>query len=459
MRVPLKEKLAYGLADTANNLIIGTAASFLLYFYTEVFGLRAAAAGALLLGVRVADGLIDLMVGVAADRTRSRWGRFRPWLLWMAGPFSIFAVLAFSTPPWGSEAKLIYAWVVYLLLMTTFSAITVPLGALLAVMTDDTHERTTLGAIRIVFAGIGTMVVAVATLPLVKAFAGATGGVAQGYQRTLILYGVAAFALFMITFAVTRERVQPPVHQVPDLAADLSMLRRNGPWMVVTLTALLMVAVATLRGAVVLYYFDYYVGNASGATLFLTTISLGAIVGALISAPLARRLGKRTTFRSAAFLAAAASALVWPLGKDQPILLETLNLITSVAMGAMGPLSFSMLADTVDYGEWKCGRRSTGVIFSGLSFGYKLGMGLGGALTATLLVAFGYTAGQAQHAETVRGMAMMISIIPALGLFSIGLLTGFYSLDERKREGIRADLVARKEHSIAIGSEAIPGRP
>jgi glycoside/pentoside/hexuronide:cation symporter, GPH family len=428
-QVRLTEKLAFGGAEVASNLIMGMTLSFLLYYYTEVFGLTAAAAGTLLLGGRLADGIIDLLVGAAADRTRTRWGRFRPWLLWAAAPFCVSGVLTFTAPPWGPQAKLIYAWTTYMLLMAAFSTISIPLGALSAVMTDDSDQRTSLGGIRVACAGVGSLAVGLITLPLIAFFGGPTHDRALGYQHTVMTYSVVAFVLILIAFLRTRERVLSAPQDGKDLSADLSMLRKNGPWRVVTLAAILLVTVDAIRYGTVLYYFNYYTGDEAGATIFLAISGLSGIVGALLSAPLSRLFGKRGAFKLGAFFASACCAIMFLVPRTGGIVLEAANIAASLAIGVVGPLVFSMLADTADYGERKCGRRSTGIIFSGLSVGFKLGMGLGGAVTGALLELFGYVAGSIQSAETVRGIVLMMSIVPALGLALVGGLIGFYSLE------------------------------
>jgi GPH family glycoside/pentoside/hexuronide:cation symporter len=440
MKLSIQEKLAYGIADTAQNLVIGMTMSFLLYYYTEIFGLAAAAAGTLFLGVRLADGVVDLLIGVAADRTRTRWGRFRPWLLWSAGPLCVSAVLTFTKPDWGSEAKLVYAWITYLFLMVAFSAFTVPFGALSAVMTDDIHERTSLSGIRFAFAGIGYLIVGSATLPLIKIFKSLGSEPARSFQYTMMVYAVVAFALFLFTFFKTHERILPPARQTRDVMADLTMLQQNCPWMLITSVAVLITCIATLRFGVPLYYFKYYVGNQAGASLYLALIPIWNICGALASAPLSRRLGKRAAFKWGSFLASGSCALIFFLPPDSTIFLQTTNVVASLAIGTISPLIFSMLADTADYGEWKCGRRSEGIIFSGLSFGFKMGIGLGGALTGILLAAFGYAAGEVQPKSAVYGIVLLMSIFPALGYAAVGVLISLYPLDEIRTLGIRSDL-------------------
>ena len=450
MKLPLKEKLAYGVGDTASNLIFTTVMSFLLFYYTDIFGLTAAAAGALFLGVRVTDAFVDVFVGVAADRTQTRWGKFRPWLLWMAGPFAVVAVLTFTTPDWSYPAKLIYAWVTYLLLMFVYSAINIPYGALSAVMTDDVHERTSLSGVRMSFAQIGALIVAAGTLPLIGYFSGAGGDRALGYQRTMLLFAAVALILFLVTFLGTRERVHPPEGQHSDLRTDISMLFRNRPWMVLAAASAFLFVFYSIRLGVVIYYFKYYLGEESAASVFFTVSSLSAIPGALLSAPLSRRLGKRTTFQLGSLGAAVFNAVIFFISPGHPILLQAANVLGSISIFIMAPLIFSMLADTADYADWKFRRRSTGIVFSASAFAGKVGMGLGGALTGMLLTAVGYVPGAEQAETTVRGIVLMISVLPGAGFVLLSLFMCLYSLDEKMSAEMHSELAARRVKPVAV---------
>ena len=451
MKLSLQEKLAYGVGDTASNLIFTTVMSFLLFYYTDIFGLSAAAAGTLFLGVRVTDAVVDVLVGVAADRTQTRWGKFRPWILWMAGPMAVIAVLTFTTPDWSYPAKLVYAWVTYLLLMFAYSAINIPYGALSAVMTDDLHERTSLAGVRMAFAQIGGLIVAACTLPLIGFFSGAAGVRALGYQRTMILFGAVALVMFLVTFFGTRERVQPPPGQHHDLRADLVMLGQNRPWLVLAAASAFMFVFFSVRLGVVIYYFKYYVGHESGASLFFTVTSLAAIPGALFSAPLSRRIGKRATFQLGCVGAAIFSGVIFFIPPGSALPLQAANALGSASIFLMAPLLFSMLGDTADYADWKWRRRSTGIIFSASAFAGKVGMGLGGALTGALLTHFGYVAGVEQSASTVQGIVLMMSALPAVGFVLIALFMYLYSLDEPTSTAMHTELSLRKMQAAAAG--------
>lgn len=444
MKLPLREKIAYGLGDTASNLIFMTVLNFLLFYYTDVFGLTAAAAGTLLLVVQVIDAFVDIFVGIAADRTQTRWGKFRPWLLWMAAPLAIIGVLTFTTPAWSPGMKLAYASLTYLLLMVTYSMVNVPFGALSGVMTNDNHERASLSGVRLAFAQVGGLIVSMGTLPMVRYFSGSAGDRASGFQHTMMVFGTVAFVLLLITFGGTTERIQPPSTQHHDLGADLAMLKKNTPWIVLTGATIGMFLFLSARVSMVVYYFKYYVGQESGATLFFSIISLAAIPGALLSAPLARRFGNRGVFQVGIAASAVFGGAIYFVPAGDNWLLEILNALSAGALFLVAPLTFAMLGDTADFGEWKFRRRSTGIIFSGGSFAAKVGMGLGAALAGGLLTSFGYVAGTAQNQSTVRGIVLLITVIPAAGYFAIAGLMRLYSLDETTFAIMRAELDARR---------------
>ena len=452
MNLSLKEKLAYGVGDTASNLVFMTMLNFLPFFYTDIFGISAAAVGSLFLGVRVMDAFVDVSVGVFADRTHTRWGNFRPWLLWFCVPFAVTAILTFTTPQWSPGAKLAYAWVTYSLLMIAYSAINVPYGALLGVMTSDPHARTSLSGVRMVCAQIGGLIVAGGTLPLINYFSGAQRDRALGYQRTMIVFGIFGMLLFLATFLFTRERIAPPADQQHDLKADVRMLFKNVPWIVVSVAGAVLFIFVSVRLGVVLYYFKYYIGDESKASLFFIISSLAAIPEALLSAPISLRLGKRRTFQLGLLLAGCFFAAVVVVPPDGVWLLQTLNALGSISTFIVAPLIYSMLGDTADYAAWKFRRRSTGIIFSASSLASKVGMGLGGALTGALLTHFGYVANAAQTPEAVRGLVLMSSIFPAIGFFLIAAWMMAYRLDEKTSETMRIELAAAKAPANPVGA-------
>ena len=450
MKLSLREKLCYGLGDTASNLIFATVLHFLLYFYTDVFGLTAAAAGAMFLGVRALDAVVGVGVGIAADRTRTRWGSFRPWLLWMALPLAAGTVLAFTTPGFGPTGKLVYAWLTYGALMFAYSAINIPYGALSGVMTADAHERTSLSAVRMACSQLGKFTVVALTLPLVAYFSGAAGDPARGYQRTMLVFALTAVALFFVAFLGTRERIALPRGQENNLRGDLAALRRNGAWTVLCGAGLLLFTFAAVRGSVVVYYFRYCVGDTAGATHFLILSTVAAIAGALVSPVIARRLGKKNAFRVCTTVGAVFFGLIYLVPNERLPLLHALNVLGVLAASVTAPLFWSMLADAADYAEWQSGRRCTGLVFSAVSFAIKFGLGLGGVLTGALLGRFGYVAGAVQSESTLQGIVLLLTLIPAAGYALLALFFGLYPLDEGRCATMHLQLRTRRAAAAGI---------
>lgn len=447
MKLSLQEKIAYGLGDTASNLVFMTVINFLLFYYTDIFGLSAAAVGTLFLVVRSVDAVVDVAVGVAADRTNTRWGKFRPWLLWTAGPLTIISVLTFTTPDWSPGLKLVYAWATYLLLMVAYSMINIPYGALSAVMTDDLHERTALSGMRMACAQVGGLIVAAGTLPLIAFFSGGEANRALGYQRTMMVFATMSLALFLLAFLGTRERIHPSSNQAGDLRADLAMLAKNGPWIVLSMVSVLAFIIFSLRQGAVIYYYKYYLGHESAATLFFIVSSLAAIPGALLAAPLSHRLGKRETLQLGAIACSVFTAAIFLIPPGHPVLLQGANALSSLAMFLIAPMIFSMLGDTADYADWKFRRRSTGIVFSAASFSMKVGMGAGGALGGLLLGYFGYLPGREQSVSAVRGIVLMLTLLPAAGYLLLVPLMRLYRLDAQTSQLMRAELALRRNQT------------
>ena len=293
-RLSVVEKVGYGLGDTAANFIFQTMVMFQLAFYTDTFGISAAAAATLLVVVRVWDAVFDPIMGVVADRTNTRWGKFRPWVVWTAVPFGIMGFLTFVTPDLGATGKLVYAYVTYIVLMMVYSANNLPYSALSGVMTGDMAERTSLSSYRFVFAMIAQLVIQGLALPMVQYFG--QGNNARGYQATMGIFSVLAVVFFFITFATTKERIQPPPGQDMSVRRHFADLLKNGPWKVMFFVTLILFITLAMRGSVVLYYFTYYVGNQNLFSLFNVLGTSATILGIFFSKGLALRFGKRNVF-------------------------------------------------------------------------------------------------------------------------------------------------------------------
>jgi glycoside/pentoside/hexuronide:cation symporter, GPH family len=430
-----REKLAYGIGDSGANFVFQTQITFLMYFYTDVFGLEAGAAGTILLISRFFDALNDPIVGALADRTSTRWGRYRPWIMWTAIPLAAAFVLCYTTPSLGTTGKFAWAIATSNLLMILYAANNIPYCALSGVITSDTYERTSLASWRFACAMAAALVVNTFTVKLVDHFGG--GNKQLGYPLTMALWGMLAIMFFAITFSFTKERVGPDPKQRTSVWQDVSDLRRNGPWLALFSLGLLIHVQLAMRGGALMYYFNHYLqlenvfrwidnfGLFNGAGLIFT------IAGVALAKPLAIRFGKRNTFRVCLFLSSVLMAAFFLVPADSMSVLLGLQIALQLAFGPTIPILWSMMADVADYSEWLTGRRSTALAFASIVFGLKLGIGLGGWLNGRLLEHFGYSAAGILSATARSGIVMMISIFPAAVLM-VGVVMLFaYRLDDR----------------------------
>jgi glycoside/pentoside/hexuronide:cation symporter, GPH family len=443
-----KEKLAYGLGDLAANLIFQTQITFLMYFYTNVLGIAASTAGTILLISRIVDAANDPIIGALADRGHSRWGRFRPWVLWTAIPLAAALILCFWSPPFSSVGKVIWAVATYNLLMILYAANNIPYCALSGVMTSESSERTSLASWRFVCAMAAAFVVNVFTIDLVEFFGG--GNEAWGYPLTMMLWGAIAIIFFVVTFAFTKERVISSKRRESTLRQDVSSLLRNGPWMALFLIAVLIYIQLALRSGTMLYYFNYYLnvgdvfpwidnfGVFNGVGLAFT------IVGVILAGPLTAKLGKRTTFQISLLVSSLLMASIALVPADSFALLLSIQVMLNLVFGPTIPILWSMMADVADYGEWKFGRRSTALAFASIIFGLKLGFGIGGWLNGALLEHFGYSATEGVSPSAARGIALMVSVCPAMALLTGAAVTFFYNLDDKLLKQIENTLASRR---------------
>lgn len=447
----IKEKLAYGVGDAAANFVFQTQITFLMFFYTNVFGIAAGTAGTILLVSRIVDAFNDPVVGALADRTNTRWGRYRPWVLCTAIPLAAALVLCFTTPPLTATGKIVWAAVTYNLLMVIYAANNIPYCALSGVMTGDSRARTSLASWRFVCAMGAAFVVNVFSVDLIELFGG--DDAASGYQLTMAFWGAIAIVFFAVTFLFTKERINLGPRQRSSLRQDMSDLLHNGPWIALFSIAVLIYIQLALRSGTMLYYFNYYLrsddvfawidnfGVFNGVGLACT------IVGVMLSEPLSARLGKRTTFRICLLLSSAIMAGLALVPPDSFAALLTLQGVLHLTFGPTIPILWAMMADVADYAEWKTGRRSTALAFASIIFGLKLGFGIGGWLNGKLLDAFGYSATNDVSSTATRGIVLMVTVFPATALLFAACVTAFYRLDERLLTQIEQTLSARRNES------------
>jgi GPH family glycoside/pentoside/hexuronide:cation symporter len=457
-RLSIREKVGYGLGDFASVLYWQTLSFFLLYFYTDIFGITAAAAGTMILFSRLWDGVNDPMMGIIADRTETRWGKFRPYLVWMAVPMGVIAVATFSTPDLGPTGKLVYAWITYFLFMMAYTAINIPYSSLLGVITPDPEERTTVSLYKYWFAYLSAGLAPIASLPLAEKLIGKNDK-AFGWQMTVIIFAVFATILFYLTFISTNERVRPPKTQKTSITRDLRDLLQNQYWGLLLLTSLFMILFVATRLTVTAHYFKYYVGEQS-LTLFGETYTFGFVsltpafmafggwmplAGVIATKWIAKALGKKKTFIMLYIISAASTGVFYFVEPHQLGWMFGLRLIDTFTGGPLTPLLWAMFADCADYSEWKNGRRATGLVFSASTMSQKIGWAVGTFVAGMLLTTMGFEANVEQTQEVKDGLRLLMSIIPAAAGGVATVLMVFYKLDEKKMKRIAADLAERRK--------------
>jgi len=458
MKLNLREKIGYGCGDAASSMFWKLFSMYLMFFYTDIFGITAAAVGTMFLITRIWDAAFDPFVGVLGDRTETRWGKFRPYLLWMAIPFGVIGVLTFTTPSFGPGGKLIYAYVTYSLMMMIYSLINVPYASLLGVMTADGKERTTLATFRFIFAFGGSLVVLAAAEPLAGFFSRSGGGtpdLQRGWQWAAGVFALIAAILFWITFAWTRERIKP-VTQQTSLKHDLADLWKNRPWFVLLGAGIATIFFNSIRDGAAMYYFKYYLHTDTAFSLPSLKFTMGwsslyfvlgqgaNILGVILAKPISDRIGKKNTFFAAMLGASVFSFMVYGVQPESVGVVMILQCSISACAGFVFPLLWSMYADAADFSEWKTGRRATGLVFSASSMSQKFGWTLGGAFAGWLLGFYGFQANVVQNAGTQNGIRMMVSIYPAIGALVSGLFMLIYPLKEKFLNNIEAELAARR---------------
>lgn len=441
-KLSIKEKIGYSMGDTASHFVWDMVGFWILIFYTDTFGISAAAAGTIMLIARFWDMISDPLMGIIADRTNTKWGKFRPYILWMALPYSVLAVLTFTTPDLGPTGKVIYAGVTYILLMTAYTAINLPYSSLGAVMTPNSYERAGLNSYRFIFAFAGQFVVSGTALSLALFFG--KGDNAKGYQYTLILFAIISFIMFMVTFATTKERVQPPKAQQQNLKEDFRNLFKNKPWVILFFVGIVSFIMFALQNLSIAYYFKYYLGKEENVQLFNVIGTVALIVAIPFSKPLAEKFGKRNVFLASSLLSGLFFILIYLPGEKNLNMVYVFNILAKMSYAPAVPLLWTMLADTADYSEWKTGRRATGLTFSAATFAQKAGWGIGGALAGWLLAVFKFTPNAEQTELAITGIKLMVSVIPGILYMSCAILLFFYSIDHKTCVKMQADLEERR---------------
>jgi len=452
-KVSFFEKIGYGSGDFASNLFWQTFMFFLPIFYTDVFGLPTAIAAMLFGLTRILDAFTDPVMGMIADRTRSRWGRFRPWLLYICVPFAVVGVLSFSTPGFGSTGKIVYAFVTYNLMMILYTAINIPYSALMGVLSPDSRERTSISSYRFILAFSAGLFVTAFNNTLVARFG--QGNDAVGYKYTIMLYASVTIVLFLFTFFSTRERVQPQKSEKNRVRDDLKDLVSNKPWLILLLAGIFTIFYVSIRNGAIAYYFKYFVSvktldfglfgrdfSYDIASAFMVIGTVAGILGLSLVKRFSDLVGKKQAYMILMLLSTVFTASFFIFKNDQIWGMFAFHILASLFMGPTSALVWAMYADIADYSEWKTGRRATGLVFSASTMAQKLGWALAGVVTMGMLGWFGYEPNMAQSPASLNGIRALISLIPAIGSILCAVLILFYRLDDTLMKKIQTELGA-----------------
>jgi len=438
------EKFGYALGDMAANFVFQAMLALQLDFYTHTFGLTARQAGTLFLVVGLGVACFNPVMGVIADRTTSRWGKFRPWLLWTAVPFGIISVLTFTTPQLSPSAKIVYAWTTYILLRLIYTVNNVPYASLTAVMTQDPDERTSISSYRQIAANSAGFIIASLAIPMVKYLG--QGNDARGYQLTMGLLSALSVVFFIITFFVTKERIQPDPQQKSSLGQDLSDLFKNRPWIVLFLVTLFYFSAILVRGNVMLPYFRFVADNVNLFSWFNGFGLAALLLGVACSTAVSVRVGKRELFIASMILTGAFTAALYVISPQATYIVIGIEVLRQFSFGLSGPILWAMMGDVADFGEWKTGRRATGTVTAGVVFALWAGLALGGAIAGWLLSAYGLISeAPVQTTQTRAGILLTASIYAALFFFAAAICLFFYPLNREKNRSIANDLAARRK--------------
>jgi len=481
----IREKLGYSLGDLAANLIFQTLITYLAFFYTDVYRLPPATAATIIFVIGVLGAFVFTpLIGIAADRTVSRWGKFRPWILWTAIPFGVLSLLAFSTPDLAPRAKVVYALATYGLLMLVYAANNLPYSALSGVLTGSMAQRNSLSAYRFVAVMIAQFIIQVLLLPLVLILG--DGDRVLGFERVMTVFAAVGTVFFLITFATTRERIVPAKEQTAGVLQDLSDLLRNRPWKVMLALTILVFINLSLKGGTYVYYFQYYMSEAALAG-FLDSSGFNRLIGAVnaalnglglagfawpkdpatsafslfnacgivcmilgigVSRRLADRFGKRDVFGGALLVSTLFLLAFYFFPPTAVAVAFAAFMLHGFCYGITIPLLWAMIADVADYSEWKNHRRATAIVFSAMLCGLKIGLSIGGALVAGILAHHGYQAGAPQQPDAVvDGIRLTVSVYCSLPFLAAVALLFLYEINKHMETRIEQDLQSRRQGS------------
>ncbi len=472
-KLSVREKIGYSLGDLAANLVFQTLMTYLAYFYTDIYGLDTNDASAVMLTVGLVAAFgFNPVIGAIADRTVSRWGKFRPWILWTAIPLGVVALLAFSTPDFSYKGKLIYAVVTYTFLLLLYAANNLPYSALSGVITGDMKERNSMSAYRFVAVMFAQFFVQVFMLPIIE-YAG-HGNKADGIEKVMTWLAIIGTVMLIITFLTTKERIVPKPEQKSSLTEDLGDLVKNKPWVIMLVLTTLVFITLAMKGGSYVYYFKNYVDKDSltnfiqPITSFLSGVGMNffgedpvsagfglfnaggiifMIVGITISKGLADKYGKRDVFGIALFISTLFILFFYFYPPQSVGLMFASQILHGFFYGITIPLLWAMIADVADYSEWKNNRRATAIIFSAMMVGLKVGLSVGAALLTRILGFYKYAANSdaVQTPQAINGTKMLVSVFPAIPFLIGAALLFFYEINKKMEVRIEADLSARRK--------------
>ena len=439
--VSWKERIGYGLGDTASNLTFNMVSLYLLYFYTDVVGLNPAAVAVLFLITKIWDAVNDPLMGLIVDRTHTKWGSCRPYLLWGAIPYAFFAVLMFTNFHGGMGAKLFFAYVGYIGFDLAYTFINIPYSAILPSLTSNYAERTAVNSVRMIFSRIGGITVSLATLPLVNLIG--KGNEAKGFQGTMGIFGIIAIILFLITFASTKERIPQSNGEQMKLKDSFKTLKGNTPWWALLILNVFMWIGFTMMQQSIVYFFKYNLGKPQLAGPYMPIMMIGMFSALGLMPMLSKRFTKRRLFIIGECIYIVGELLALILSQGSIFSFFAAVIIGGFGWGMVAPLTFSMLADTVDFGEWKNGVRATGFLYSASSLGIKLGMSIGGAVGAVILARAGYVANVQQTQTALNAIQFVFIGAPMIASILCIFTIMFYKIDKQYPQ-IKADLEKRR---------------
>jgi len=441
-KLSVGEKIGYGLGDAAANFIFQTLLALQLSFYTDTFGLTASQAGTLFLVVGLGAACFNPVMGLIADRTNTRWGKFRPWLLWTAVPFGIISVLTFTTPHMSMANKLVYAWTTYILLRLIYVVNNVPYASLMGVLTGDPDERNSVASWRQIFANSVGFIVQSLAVPMVAFFGGKDS--AKGYQWTMGIFSSLCVVMFLITFFTTKERIQPDPGQQSSFARDLADLTKNLPWIALFLATTCYFTAIVMRSSVMLPYFTYNAHNRLGFSWLNGFGLTSLLIGVTFSTPLARRMGKRNLLMLSMVLTGIFAGALYFISPTATAAIIAVEVLRQFGYGWSCPIVWSMMADVADYGEWKTGRRATGTVTAAVVFALWAGLALGGFISGWLFDAYGYVPNAEQTPQALHGIVLTASVYSAIAFFACAACMLFYPLTRAKTQEIALELDARR---------------